>query len=333
MSTQDRNRFPIDVNPYARRTYPHAEENWAALVDNWQTFRDRLILFLGAGASIGAASSFGPLPDAYKLRNLIYSKYVAPEIDPNKFDFGNLNMSLDHAATLASTRVGEDIVKNYVAQHFLADAPPWQHSILGFLQPRAIFTTNYDNLIDLGWRHAQMAMSNSIGNIQEIFRPNHSLLHNVVPVYKPHGSAQTPTAPISEGGIVLTQADYFKMQTQQPMMLREFMSTFRQSCVIFVGYSFNDLNIAANLYDIHNSSPGKVPWFAVFPRYELSVRQRLNREFGIIHIARSFLDFLIELDERVNFIPSGWKFSELPHLIQTYGLLASNPAKTTVATS
>jgi hypothetical protein len=330
MPNQNISRFSTESDPYELHQYEHEEENWTALVDNWDTFRDHLILFLGAGASIGARTILGPFPDAYDLRNGFYSMYIAPEIDPDNVDFGGLGlMSLEMADTLPSTRVGQDNVKNYVARHFLVDKPLWQHSVLGFLKPHAVFTTNYDNLVELGWPRAQGEMP--IGSLKEVFQSNVSLLQGVVPFYKPHGSAGFATMPIGQGGIVLTQSDYFKMLNQQPEMLRQFMDAFGQSCVIFVGYSFNDLDIAACLYDIHQNSSGKPPWFAVFPRYDLAVRQRLNKEFGIIHIARHFLDFLVELDKKVNFIPTNWKFSNLADLIRNCGLQPAISTRTTAA--
>jgi hypothetical protein len=317
MCNADQGLFPVEVNPYERLRYSRPEENLDALVDGWNAFRGRLIVFLGAGASIGARTKGGPFLDAYRLRNRIYLEYIAK--DRQGFDPKSLGlMSLEQAATLACTLVGGDIVKSFVAKQFLVDTPLWQHSVIGFLEPKAVFTTNYDNLIEIGWTKAQA--ERPIGSLQQVFQSGMPLQRDFIPLYKPHGTVAYATAPIGQGGIVLEQSDYFKMMTKQQLMLREFMGNFGQSCVIFIGYSFNDLDIAANLYDLRQNDPGGPPWFAVFPRYELTVRRRLYKEFGILQIARTFLDFMINLDERVDFIPPAWKFSKLPDLIRNCGL-------------
>src|SRR3712207_7932785 len=98
-------RLTSEVNdPYRRGTdYPPQDDNLESFVTNWERYSKRLILFLGAGASVGAVNKLDKrLPQAYELRNELYSEFLLPQEQRKGFDFSNLSLvSLEHAAALA----------------------------------------------------------------------------------------------------------------------------------------------------------------------------------------------------------------------------------------
>ncbi len=54
------------------------DENFENFVGNWKHFRERLVLFLGAGASYGALNRSGePLPNAFQLWNELWAHFKA----------------------------------------------------------------------------------------------------------------------------------------------------------------------------------------------------------------------------------------------------------------
>src|SRR4051812_674304 len=99
---------PIDRHPYARSAFV-PDDNLDNFALNWTHYRDRIAIFLGAGASVGARSCFGsrPFPMAFHLRNDIWQKFMVT--DSNDFRPDHLGtMSLEHASALVERSVGRD---------------------------------------------------------------------------------------------------------------------------------------------------------------------------------------------------------------------------------
>ena len=60
-----------NLSTYVRRDYPPNDINLRNLVLNWSNFKDRFIIFLGAGASIGAKNhNDARFPAALALRDI-----------------------------------------------------------------------------------------------------------------------------------------------------------------------------------------------------------------------------------------------------------------------
>jgi hypothetical protein len=130
-----------------------------------------------------------------------------------------------------------------------------------------------------------------------------------VPLYKPHGTLTHANQPVGLGGLVITQFDYFQMVANYRKMLQQTMTGFSRCCVLIIGYSFGDMDIGAELYTLHGQQPS-IPWYAVFPRNDPQVRSMYSTQLGIHQVNRTFEEFLAELDERVNFIPSEFKHNK-----------------------
>jgi hypothetical protein len=217
-------------------------------------------------------------------------------------------MTLEHAAALAEARAGRGAIEEYLTARFDCTRPLWQHAVLPFLKPKALFTTNYDELIEKGWR-LQAGQS----GVEEIcLRHNAAYLDSPAPrmsLFKPHGTMELASRQIGQGGLVITMFDYFRMIGDYKGMIERFLSDFNQSCVLFVGYAFMDMDIGAELFRLRQDR--KIPWYAVFPRDDSDVRRMYEQKFGILQINRRAVEFFAELDDRVDFIPENWKFDRL----------------------
>jgi hypothetical protein len=103
------------------------------------------------------------------------------------------------------------------------------------------------------------------------------------------------------------------MISQYRKMLNKSMSGFDESCVIVAGYSFGDMDIGSELYEIRRKSSG-TNWYAIFPRNDPQVRQMYSDRLKIRQIAMTLEGFLKELDARKNFIDPKHKFGRKTHL-------------------
>jgi len=308
--TQDHTAKPIAVAPYERTAAP-VDGNFENFVANWQRLRSRLTIFLGAGASVGARNKAGVmLPTAYELRNAIWSEFMCDAGTRQAFDPLNLkSLSLEHAAAIAEARSGRGAILEHVVSAFDCAKPLWHHAVVPFLHPRAVFTVNFDELIEKGWR--LQTGRNGVEELALSYRtlPGSPMPHT--PLFKPHGTLQNASLEIGKGGLVITMFDYFQMIGDYRNMIEQFLSDFDQSCVLFIGYSFGDMDICSELFRLRKRR--NIPWYAVFPRSDLDVRRMYQDRFGILQIDRTFLDFLVELDARVGFIPDEWKFANQPN--------------------
>ncbi len=297
------------IAAYERDPKP-PDANFNSFVSNWNRLKTRLTIFLGAGASVGAINREGmALPSALRLRDELWTEFMCDEEGRRKFNSTMLGMmSLEHAAALAEARAGRGAIEEHLTKRFDCIKPLWQHAVLPFLRPKALFTTNYDELIEKGWR-----LQIGEDGVEEIrLRHNAAHLDSPIPrmsLFKPHGTLELAARPIGSGGLVVTMFDYFHMIGDYKGMIERFLSDFNQTCVLFVGYAFMDMDICAELFRLRKDR--KIPWYAVFPRSDADVRNMYDRKFGIQQIDRRSLDFFVELDERVNFIPPEWKFDQL----------------------
>ncbi len=279
------------------------DENFENLVHNWDLLKDDLILFLGAGASFGAKNIDGKyLPSAYELRNELWTKYILTKEEVRNFDFSNLSlMSLEHAATLVEIKTNRRILEGFIANRFEVSEGLWQHEVLPYLKPKSIFTTNYDNLIEKGF-----AKTNYNKALAPVFSDKDTFNRNFIPLFKPHGSVEHPHAKVTQGGLVITQFDYYEIMESRKKMLEDFLSDFKDCCVIFIGYSFFDFDISSILYKFSGRRKAH-SWYAVFPRNDADVRNMLRDRYGIKQINFDFMNFIYWLDQRVDFIDKSKK--------------------------
>lgn len=278
------------------------DDNMDDLADNWPSFQNRVTVFLGAGASIGALNEAGKsLPSAYQLRNDLWEKYKWRDSD-GIFDPTTLRlMSLEHAAAIIEAKTGRTVLGEYLQEAFRCSKPLWQHLALPYLNPASLFTTNYDQLIELGYSGS--------GKVLDVICSNRSPMAAQTALFKPHGSLSHINQPVGHGGLVITQFDYLEMISDYRKMLQNAMTGFSSTCVLIIGYSFGDMDIGSELYALRKKSDG-IPWYAVFPRADKEVRKMYSKRFGIEQINRTFEHFLADLDARIDVLPSNLKHEE-----------------------
>lgn len=298
-------RKATNIDPYER--FEGQDDNFDNLIHNWDDLKDDIILFLGAGASVGSFNvADEKLPNAYELRNQIWSRFILGQSERESYDFSNLSlMSLEHASTLAEVKSSRRNLELFIAEKFQVQKSLWQHGMLPFIEAKSIFTTNYDNLIEKGFQ-----TTNQGKPLSPIFNNSTSINKGFIPLYKPHGTIDHPHSRVTEGGFVITQFDYYEVMDTRQKMLEAFISDFQNKCVIFIGYSLLDFDIASILYNLARKKKTQC-WYAVLPRNDSDVRNMLRDKFGIRQINKTFFNFMYDLDKTINFIPYKWKFENV----------------------
>jgi SIR2-like domain len=292
------------------------DENLENLVNNWEDYQGRIILFLGAGASAparGGVSGSDPFPTAWGLRNELWKRFMLPAGERDRFDPTSLGMlTLEHASALIESRRGRKPLIEFIDRMYSANRPLWSHLVLPLLKPRAVFTTNYDPLIEKGWNACQ-TLGYAKDPLTPIFAAGQRLGRTTVPLFKPHGSVGHAEDAVGSGGLVITTFDYFEMVEAQRKLLTDWLGQFQATCAIFIGYGLADMDIASYLYELRKKDRG-LNWYAVFPRVDDDVKRMYHEKFKIQTIARTMHDFLVDLDAAVDFLPPALKATEIPEL-------------------
>jgi hypothetical protein len=307
---------PHNIDPYQRDTQVE-DSNLDNFICNWGRFQNKLTVFLGAGASVGARNRDGePMPAAIGLRDELWRAFMCDAAGRAAFTSDLLGMmSLEHAAALVEARAGRGELRDHVVQRFRTERPLWHHTILPLLGPKAMFTVNYDELVEQGWRaHAGQPPKELVLRHRPDGHPA-----DKVPLFKPHGTLDVANERIGHGGLVITMFDYYQMIGDYQAMLEKFLADLSQRCVLFIGYAFMDMDIGAEIWRLRQRNKD-IPWYAVFPRGDPDVKRMFEEKFGIRQINRTAHNFIADLDEAVDFIHPAWKLDQLQEL-QAKGLI------------
>lgn len=293
-------------NPYQRWDYPPVDQYLEHFIENWERKKDNIAFFFGAGASSGAVNKQNEkLLNGYNQRNKIWEEFILSKEERGKYDFSNLSLtSLEHAASIAKVKVDEFEVNKLIINLYYCEKTLWQHAVIPFFKPKALFTTNYDNLIEKGYICQNRDYVPLFGISND---PN----KNSTPLYKPHGCVtKNESASIRNGGIVISHFDYFDVYNEREKMLQEFIDQLKDKLVIFIGYAFNDFDISRMLFETAKEK-GRQTWYTVFPRNDVNIRDMYRDKYGIKQINRTFFDFIYDVDKALNIIPDDWKFDNL----------------------
>lgn len=245
-------------------------------------------LFLGAGASIPAGA-----PSGLQLSEMIKER------------FQNIDMTLEDFIEIC-----QDVI----------DTPPYNRneleefivSKIGSLQPTnyhktitkydwaAIFTTNFDDLIELTYRVHPERLKPCQAIYAENFQINPSDRSRVF-LFKIMGSITAMSG--DTGYMVLSRADYNRALIRRRKFLELLSDFIKTGTIVFIGYSFSDrvvFDIIDDLISIYGKD--RVPWsFALFPTLPPSDQktQYMLNSRRIIPIQCSFEDFCQFLEKSI----------------------------------
>lgn len=184
----------------------------------------RLVVFVGAGVSNNSE-----VPTWSKL------------ISEMKDECGAENETDDlRIAQLYKDARGEkeymDKVKEILKYNKVA--PNAIHKSILDLKPCHIITTNYDNLIEQEIEKESKQFDIIKGDVD---MPNMSYPNSLI---KMHGD-------FDRNNIVLTESDYYNYARNFPLIRSFVLSLFASKLVVFIGFSFSDLNLKMILNDLH----------------------------------------------------------------------------------
>jgi len=249
--------------------------------------KGKIVLFLGAGASISAGA-----PSTKDLVKQLHDHFT--KIDNTIQDFNELCDAISYTDIY-----GYNALYEYLQNKFMNLNPSDNHKLISKYDWLAIFTTNYDTLIEQGFRdESRLKSPKVIRTIQDKFNP---FRRDVCHIVKLNGCASRNSN--EEGKMALTKIDIEETRKIKEEHYQLLLEAIKDGCLLFIGYSFNDLLALGVMNEaINKLGERNIPYsFAFFPNLSSMEEWRLNRlkAMKIIPIEENFEDFCEKLKVRI----------------------------------
>lgn len=259
------------------------------------------VLFIGAGVGHYMTDENGePIPDGAGLANKLCDKFGIPA--DGSTDLAKVSQYVE------IKRKGRTELITYIRECF-ANAYPDENMLwIPSIRWKAIFTTNYDNVIQKAYDNHPSPAQNYITISRSTgFREYNSSLE--VPIIHIHGALYEEASP----DIIITQHDYVKYKEQRMMIFNYLKHQMAFSCVLYIGYSHNDSNWNTLISEIEEEFyPETIPTAYRIDPYTSSLDMELLKSKNIITISQKFDEFV--LDARTQIINNYFDISGLEKL-------------------
>jgi hypothetical protein len=261
----------------------NAEERLQQILGQAQ--QGKVALFLGAGASHAAG---GPLGG--KLTELIKKKF--PKIDQSLSAFTEVCQDV-----IDTPPYNRNELEDFIRSKLDLLQPTEEHRIMTKYDWAAIFTSNFDDLIEVTYRTAPERLKPCQALHTDRFQVNPADRSKLY-LFKIMGSVTATEA--ETGNMVLSRADYNRALIRRRKYLELLSDFVKTGTIVFIGYSFGDrlvLDIIDEIAEIHGKE--RLPWsYALFDRLDLD--EKTSYMFSsrkIIPVECSFSKFFQHLDK------------------------------------
>ncbi|MGC2048276.1 MAG: SIR2 family protein [Gallionella sp.] len=249
--------------------------------------RGDAVLFLGAGASIGAKSAGGVMaPKNEELRDRLSDEFLGGQLKSN---------SLSQVAEYSKSEANLPEVEQFIKECFDPLQPANFHLLIPSFRWFSIVTTNFDLVVERSYEQCKNRLQILSPIIQDGDRFS-DVLRDVsqVPYLKLYGCIShigNPNLPL-----ILASEEYAKYKKNRERLFRHFADWARERPIIFCGYDVADPNIHQILFDLNDMGVSRPMYGLVNPGVHTSAESYWSgKRFSVY--PKSFETFLVELDE------------------------------------
>lgn len=259
----------------------------ASLID--QIKKGKAILFLGSGALVGAELPGKTIPLGNDLRDLLNDQFLDGEFKSE---------TLAHVAALAISQNSLSTVQDYIGDYLRDLKPAKFHLKIPEFMWRALFTTNYDRLIEVCYEDNANRIQDYILMLSNNDKIDETRTTNdKVPLVKLHGCI-TRTHEESLP-LILTIDQYSESLDSRNRLFSHLYELAYENTIIFVGHSLQDTNLRTVLLKLHKEAPQGQRHYLVKPGIK-QAESDYWAEMKITSLDYSFEKFLNLLDAEVN---------------------------------
>lgn len=251
--------------------------------------RGKIVLFLGSGALFGADLPDKKVPLGNDLRDILCDRFLNESFK---------NADLAHVAAMAISQTSLFEVQDYIRDYFSDLRPAQFHLKIPNFRWRAIFTTNYDMLVERCYtlnRDPMQSLSIIISNEDNFDETR--VTNDLLPYVKLHGClTRTHDSSLP---LVLTTDQYNESFDSRKRLFNHLYELAYDNSIVFVGHSLLDHNIRSVLLDLEKECKGGQRHFLIKPNVD-----EIEKEFWahkkITALDITFSDFLDEIDDKVS---------------------------------
>lgn len=238
------------------------------------------VLFVGAGVSKGAG-----LPLAGEL---------AEELADEFLDGKHRDKPLAKVASFIEgrPRLGRLALIQHLEKRLQAARPARSHRLIPCFPWQAIYTTNYDQLIERGFPADRIAVILQSTEIDRSKEPRK------VPLFKPHGCVSRARS--EEVRLIITDNDYYETEANRKALYAVLKAHVYMATFLFVGYGLGDEDIGHIYHEvIRELGEFKRAHYAVMLQFSDDERRYWEQK-GIILVSGKASDFFTELNYQIN---------------------------------
>ena len=248
------------------------------------------VLFLGAGALIGAKFPKGQFPPlGNDLRDRIANQFLSGDFSKD---------SLAWVAELAITASSLFEVQDFVAAQFSDLQPATFHNLMPSFRWRGIATTNYDRLVEISYSNSDQSIQKLVPFLSNSDRIDQKMRDPTSLAFlKLHGCI-TKTH-YENLPLILTIDQYNTYRSSRSRIFQMLEEWGSENSIIFIGYKFQDPNLRGILLELSNNIPSRPRYYLIRPNVP-EVERNFWSSKNITVIDGIFEDFMIELDSGIS---------------------------------
>lgn len=215
----------------------------------------RAVLFLGAGASVGASRADGKkIPTAKELGARISEKFLGPG-----FDGADFKTICDFAASAQSVRA----LQTFIHEELLSFEPADFHRLIPTFIWAGIATTNYDLVIEAAYNSVNDRLQDLIVNCSDGDSAAEKLGVNGVLYVKLHGCI-THYQDVKPPLIASTE-QIINHKAGRAGQFAQFLEWAKTKTIIFAGYGMGDFNLRTLFEEIRKDGDNHSRHYLVRP--------------------------------------------------------------------
>ena len=247
-----------------------------------------VVLFLGAGSSFGAKNgNKETLPSGQNLSKKLAEKFLGNDIEGD----------LSYISELCISESSLFEVQQFIASIFKDFLPNSHHLKIPKFVWKAIFTTNYDLIIEKAYQQNKSRFQELVSVSKNTPTTQIFYKENVLPYYKIHGCLNDIND--LDAPLILTPDQFANFSSKRDRLFTKLQELIYDYTFLFVGFGMADPDIRTILNKLDKDNTNRVRSYMVGPNIN-EREERLWEGKKITPIKMSFENFLNEVDKNVD---------------------------------
>ncbi|MEW8028588.1 MAG: SIR2 family protein [Candidatus Thiodiazotropha sp.] len=250
-----------------------------------QMKKGKVVLLLGSGALYGATIPGKDIPFGDGLRDILCDEFLDESFKGD---------SLAHVSAIAISQNSLFVVQDFIKDYFSTLEPASFHLKIPNYKWRALFTTNYDRLIETCYEKNGDRVQNYVLMLSNGDKIDETRVTNdKVPLVKLHGCI-TRTHDESLP-LILTIDQYNESLVKRKRLFDHLYDLAYENSIVFVGHSLQDHNIRSVMLMLRKEAPSGQRHYLIKPSIK-DVERDYWAEQKITALGITFEEFLSGLD-------------------------------------